>query len=519
MLTNKSIVRSTGIISLGTLCSRLLGFIRDIVIARLFGIYVYAQAFVVAFKIPNLFRDLVGEGATNAAFVPVFSEYTVKHTRQEFWELANVVLNLLLIVVGTITILGIIFSGTLVRLIAPGFVLDPYKLAVTIKLTRTIFPYLLLISLTAYAIGILHSLKHFSIPAFAPCLLNISIIVFALMFGERIKGLATGILVGGFLQLLVQIPVLYQKGFRFQFPKRFRHPAAKAIGLLMVPRLFSSAIYQLNNFLDSIFGSLASIVGEGGVAALYFAYRLILFPIGIFSNALSQAILPTLSIQALEDNYDNLKQTLSFALRVTFLVMIPSSIGLMVLSRPIIAALFGGGRFDLYSIETTANVLFFYSIGLFSYGLTKILQSCFFALKDTWTPAKVSFFALIVNIILNVILMFPLKLNGLALATSISGINTCLILFFILKTRLKDFDLKPILSSFLRILIAGLCMGMVCYSLSKNNIALDVSILDRIINLGIPILAGLISYVIFCFIFRVPEIQELWQWLVKRKRN
>ncbi|MBU3958878.1 MAG: murein biosynthesis integral membrane protein MurJ, partial [Candidatus Omnitrophica bacterium] len=318
MLTNKSIVRSTGIISLGTLCSRLLGFIRDIVIARLFGIYVYAQAFVVAFKIPNLFRDLVGEGATNAAFVPVFSEYTVKHTRQEFWELANVVLNLLLIVVGTITILGIIFSGTLVRLIAPGFVLDPYKLAVTIKLTRTIFPYLLLISLTAYAIGILHSLKHFSIPAFAPCLLNISIIVFALMFGERIKGLATGILVGGFLQLLVQIPVLYQKGFRFQFPKRFRHPAAKAIGLLMVPRLFSSAIYQLNNFLDSIFGSLASIVGEGGVAALYFAYRLILFPIGIFSNALSQAILPTLSIQALEDNYDNLKQTLSFALRVTF---------------------------------------------------------------------------------------------------------------------------------------------------------------------------------------------------------
>ena len=300
---HQAIIKSAGIIGIATFCSRLLGFLRDLVIARLFGVYVYAQAFVIAFRIPNLFRDLVGEGATNAAFVPVFSEYTVKHSKEEFWELANVVLNLLLVIVSAITILGIIFSPLIVRLIAPGFVADPEKLATTIKLNRIIFPYIILVSLAAYAMGILNTLRHFSVPAFAPCLLNISIIVFALLFGEGIKGLATGVLVGGFLQLAIQVPVLYKKGFRLRLFKRFRHPAAKTIGLLMVPRMFSSCLYQLNNFVDSIFGSLGFIVGEGGVAVLYFAYRLIQFPLGIFSASLSQAILPIFSTQALEDSH------------------------------------------------------------------------------------------------------------------------------------------------------------------------------------------------------------------------
>jgi putative peptidoglycan lipid II flippase len=516
MSTNKSIVRSASIIGFATLCSRLLGFIRDIVIARLFGIYVYAQAFVIAFKIPNLFRDFVGEGATNAAFVPVFSEYTIKHSKEEFWELANVVLNFLLVVLTTITILGIIFSPLIVRLIAPGFIADPYKLNVTIKLNRIIFPYILLISLAAYAMSILNSLKHFSVPAFAPCLLNISIIVFALMFGEGIKGLATGILVGGVLQLAVQVPVLYKKGFRLQLFRRFRHPAAKTIGLLMLPRLFSSAIYQLNNFVDSIFGSLASIVGEGGVAALYFAYRLILFPIGIFSNALSQAILPTFSVQAIKNNRDELKHTFSFGLRAIFFVMLPASVGFMVLAQPIIRVLFEHGKFDVYSTRMTADALFFYSIGLFAYGATKILQSCFFALKDTVTPAKVSFVALIVNIILNSILMFPMKLGGLALATSISGTITFLILFLLLRKRIHGFDIEALMLSFIRILLASILMGAVC-GLVSRNIVLGYSFFARLLNLGLAIVSGLASYILFCFILRVKEIQELWRWVAKRK--
>ena len=516
MSTNKSILRSASLIGLATFCSRLLGFIRDVVIARLFGVYVYAQAFVIAFKIPNLFRDLVGEGATNAAFVPVFSEYTVKHTKEEFWELANVVLNLLLIILMSITLLGIIFSPFIVRLIAPGFMVDPYKLQTTIRLNRLIFPYILLISLAAYSMGLLNSLKHFTIPAFAPCLLNISIITFALIFGEGIKGLASGVLVGGVLQLLIQIPVLYKKGFRLQLFRHLRHPAAKTIGVLMLPRLLSSCIYQLNNFVDSIFGSLVFIVGEGGVAVLYFAYRLIQFPLGIFSNALSQAILPTFSTQVLENSYDNLKQTLSFGLRATSFVMLPASVGFMVLSRTIIQAIFEGGRFDAYSTTQTANILFFYSIGLFAYGATKILQSCFFALKDTVTPAKVSFLALIVNIILNFILMFPMKLAGLALATSISGINTCLILFFILRKKLRPFNVKAILSSFVRILVASIFMGAICYLFSEKVFFLGTNMFYRLLNLGLSIIIGIIFYIAFCFIFRVREVEELWRWLAKR---
>ncbi|MFA5096998.1 MAG: murein biosynthesis integral membrane protein MurJ, partial [Candidatus Omnitrophota bacterium] len=318
--TNRSIARSAGVIGLATFISRLLGFLRDVVIARLFGVYIYAQAFVIAFRIPNLFRDMVGEGATNAAFVPVFSEYSRRHTKEDFWELANVVLNLLLVILMAITVLGIIFSPLLVRLIAPGFAADPEKLAATITLNRIIFPYILLVSLSAYAMGVLNSLKHFVVPAFAPCLLNISIIVFALLFGEGIKGLALGVLTGGLLQLAIQIPVLYKKGFRLKLPRTLKHPAAYAMGKLMLPRVASSCIYQLNNFVDSIFGSLAWIVGEGGVAVLYFSYRLVQFPLGVFSNALAQAILPTLSTHALEDSNAGLKHTLSWGLRAVFLV-------------------------------------------------------------------------------------------------------------------------------------------------------------------------------------------------------
>lgn len=512
MSTNKSIAKATGVIGFATLCSRILGFIRDCIIARLFGIYVYAQAFVIAFKIPNLFRDLVGEGAANAAFVPVFSEYALKPKKEEFWEAANVLLNLMLIILMSITILGIVFSPFIVRFIAPGFLSDPQKLEITIKLNRILFPYILLVGLTAYSMSILNSLKRFAIPAFAPCILNISIIIFVLIFGEGIKGLALGVLIGGFLQLAIQIPILYKKGFRFHLVNRLSHPAVKTVGKLMTPRVFSSGIYQLNNFVDSIFGSLGSIVGEGGVAALYFSYRLIQFPLGIFSNALSQAILPAVSIQAVENNYEGLSHTLYWGLRTTFFVMLPASVGLMVLAQPIVSALFGGGKFDFKSVELTAGALFFYCVGLFAYGATKVAQSCFFALKDTVTPTKVAGCALIVNVTLNSILMFPLKLRGLALATSISGVFTFLILFAILKKRLGNFDTKGLLASFARILLASICMGVVCYFVSGKGL-----FLNKFLNLGFSILSSLVFYAIFCFAFRVSEMRDLWRWLIRKK--
>ncbi len=519
MSINKSIARSAGIIGLATLVSRLLGFLRDVVIARLFGVYVYAQAFVIAFKIPNLFRDFLGEGAANAALVPVFSEYAVTRSKEDFWELANIVLNALLVVLMVVTVLGVLCAPVMVRLIAPGFIASPEKLETTVRLTRIIFPYILLVSLAAYAMGLLNSLKHFSVPAFAPCLLNISIIVCALSFGEDIKGLASGVLIGGLLQLGIQVPVLRRKGFRWKAAIRFNHPAVKTIGKLMLPRVLSSSIYQLNNFVDSIFGSLAWIVGEGGVAVLYFSYRLIMFPLGIFSNALSQAILPAFSTQALEDDLSRLKHTLSWGLRSTFFLLVPASVGFMALSATIVTTVFQGGRFDSNSSHLTAYALFFYSIGLFAYGATKILQSCFFSLKDTSTPAKVAAVALVLNVILNSALMFPFKIGGIALATSISGVCTFFLLFAILRKKIGDFKTKEMLFSFLRILAASLCMGAICLFAAQKITFFSSAILYRFLRLGVLLTLGVCSYVVFCFVFRVPELLELWKWLTHRKKN
>ncbi|MFA6130473.1 MAG: murein biosynthesis integral membrane protein MurJ [Candidatus Omnitrophota bacterium] len=504
---NRQVARSATVISLGTLASRILGFIRDVVIARLFGVYLHAQAFVIAFRIPNLFRDFVGEGASNAAIVPVLSEYNLKHSKEDFWELANILLNLLLVTLSVITILGIIFSPLIVRLIAPGFIAFPDKLEETIRLNRIIFPYILLIGLAAYAMAVLNSLKNFTVSAFAPCLLNIAIIICALLLGEGAKGLATGVLLGGMLQLAVQLPVLYKKGFHFKRIFNFKHPGLIQVRRLMLPRLASSSIYQLNNFVDSIFGSLIAIVGDGGVAVLYFSYRLIQFPIGIFSNALSQAILPTFSTQALEQDQDNLKVTLSWGLRVIFFALLPTSAIFMVLAHPLVSTLFGGGRFDFNSSFLTSNALFFYSIGLCAYGGTKILQSCFFALKDTFTPAKIAFLALIMNIVFNAILMFPLKIGGLALATSISGIISFLFLFLSLSKRLSGFGGRKIFYSFLRILAASSCMAAVCF------------LVNRSLNLGWALFCGILSYIVFCFIFGVAELKELIHWLVLKNIN
>jgi len=493
-----SVARSASIISLATLVSRILGFIRDVIIARLFGVYIYAQAFVIAFRIPNLFRDLVAEGASNAAVVPVLSEYSIKR-KNEFWELVNLLLNFLLVILSLITILGIILSPFIVKIIAPGFIASPEKLKATISLNRLIFPYILLVGLSAFAAAVLNSLKNFTVSAFAPCLLNIAIIVCALIFGENVLGLATGVLIGGILQLCIQIPVLYKKGFRPSFKFNFGHPGVVQVKKLMAPRIASSGIYHLNNLVDSVFGSLSAVVGEGGVAVLYFAYRFVQLPIGIFSNAIAQAILPEFSIQALEESHDELKKTLSWALRTVFFVMLPFSVFFMVLAQPMITVFFGGGKFDRLSASLTANALLFYSIGLCAYAGVKIMQCCFFALKDTLTPTKIAGISLVLNITLNALLMFPLKIGGLALANSISGIITFFLLFFILKSRLKGFEERKIMGSFFRITLASIAMAGVCY------------LVYQAMNFFWALFIGGLSYLVFCFVFRVSELKELTQ--------
>lgn len=508
MSTNKSVAFSAGVVGLATLLSRLLGFFRDLVIARLFGVYLYAQAFVVAFRLPNLLRELVAEGAANAAVVPVLSEVKVQRPAAEYWELVNILLNVFFVVLTGLTLLGVAAAPLLVRLMAPGFVVSAQQLELTVRLSRYVFPYILLVGLAAYATGILNSLKHFSVPAFAPCLLNAAIILCALFFGEGIRGLAGGVLIGGVLQLLVQVPVLWAKGFRLRPGHGFFHPRLKEIGRLLLPRLGSFGIYQINNFVDTIFGSLSVLVGAGGVAALYFAYRLVQFPLGVFSTALAQVLLPTLSRQLAGGQSRSLAETLSFGMRVSLLVLFPASAGMLCFSRPLIAALFGGGRFDLYAVDKTAQVLFCYSIGLSAYGLNKILQTAFFSLKDTRTPVKVSAVALGLNIALNTLLIVPLGISGIALATSVSGILSCFLLGRELSRRLGKEMFWSLGISALRISGAAAGMGLA-------GLAVYYRLLPAwgrkaaLANLGVAFLCCGVFYAGLCLLLRVDEMRRL----------
>ncbi|MBM3248231.1 MAG: murein biosynthesis integral membrane protein MurJ [Candidatus Omnitrophica bacterium] len=517
MSINKSIIKSSYVISAGTVFSRILGFFRDIVIAGLLGTTPGAEAFVAAFRIPNLFRDLVGEGAVNSAVVPVFSEYIVKKDKDDFLILANIVFYSSLSILTIITALGIIFSPLIVRLIAPGFLREPSTFSLTVNLTRLMFPYLVFIGLTAYGTGILFSHKSFFAPSFSPALLNISLIVSALFasyfFKEPVYGLAIGVLVGGILQLAFQIPYLHKNGFSFIKITTLAHPGAKAILRLLMPRVFGTAVYQLNIFADTICASLAFIVGQGSIAAIYYANRIIQFPLAVFGLAIASAALPTMSRLAAEQNLDELRNTVSFSLRSIFLIMMPCSVALMVLAGPIIRLLFQRGQFTPYSTVITSSALLFYALGLFAFAGVKISVSCFYSLKDTKTPVKVAACCLILNVLLNIILMFPLKVAGLALASSISAVVNFCVLSYILQRRIGRYIQENFVYYFAKLAFVSLIMGVAIYLLWFRFLVF----FNMPLRFITVILSGIVVFVLGCIAFKIKEIKDLIGWFLKKQ--
>ena len=510
-MSKKSLIKSTGVIGFATAISRILGFVRDIVIAGFFGTAIYAQAFVVAFRIPNLLRDLIGEGATNAAFVPVLTEELTKKGREEFFRLAQVILNVLFIVLLILTVIGVLASPLIVKLIAPGFSVDKEKFDVTVKLTQILFPFLLLVGLWAYAMGVLNTLGKFGAPAFGPCVLNLSMIFCAMWFGENVFGLASGVLAGGALQLFIQFPSLYASGWRPRLTMEFSHPQAKRTGILLIPRALGACVYQVNVFISTILASLSGIVGEGAVAALYYANRVWQLPLAIFGIALAQAALPTMSRHVAMNDIGKLKEMLSFSLKVLFFILIPASVGIMVLSTPITKVLFERGAFTSYSTCITSNALFFYAIGLVACGGIKVLVSAFYSLQDTMTPVKTAAISLVLNILLNIVLMWPLKIGGLALATSLSAICNFVILYILLERRLGDFGTKAIFASFFKVLLASVIMGL---ALKFIMIAFPKF---SFIILFIAILFGMILFIMTSYLLKIEEMKDFLVWILKKK--
>ncbi len=512
-MSKKSLIRSTGVISAATVVSRVLGFVRDIVLAGLFGTSIGAQAFVVAFRIPNSLRDLVGEGAANAAIVPVLSEYKALKDEKEFLHVSRVLFNISFVILSVLAVLGVIFSPLIVRILAPGFMSEPEKFALTVKLNRAIFPYLILVGLTAYSMGVLNSLKRFAAPAFGPALMNIAMIAAALWLCPKIgvMGLAIGVLAGGVFQLLLNIPYMYKEGVSLSFRDGLRHAAVGRIGRLLVPRALGSAVYQINIFVDMILASLAWIVGAGGVAALYYANRLLQFPLAIFGLALAQAALPKMSQEFAANDIDKLKDTLSFSLRMVILIMVPASFGLAMLGAPIIKILFERGQFTAYSTSITQSALFFYSFGLLAYGGIKLLVTAFYAMHDTMTPVRTACAAVIVNVLLSIILMWPLKLGGLALATSISATINMLALYKVLRRKIGDFGTSAIIDSFLRVLLASIVMGAALKIVSLVFPAASCA------GLLVSIAAAIATFFTAAYICNVKEVRSIPAWIIKRR--
>lgn len=521
---SETTTRSAGKIAIATLISRVLGLIRDMVKAYLFGTSIAADAFTVAFRIPSMLRQLLGEGALSAAFVPTYTEYLTTRTPRESWQLLNVVFSLLAGLLLVIVGVGIFLSPQIVQLMVAGFEQIPGKLTLTISLTRILFPYIFFVSLAALVMGILNSHRQFFIPALAPVMLNLSLIIsaftFCPLFGEtpekQIFGFAIGALIGGLGQLAIQLPPLIRLGFRFRPSFNWRHPGLIRILKLMAPGLFGIAIYEINLLADTF---LASLLPTGSVASLEYGNRLVQLPLGAFATAIGTAILPSLSVHAAQENTQKLKETFSHALRLILLILIPATIGLIILADPIIRLLLQRGVFNITrSLPMTVGALTFYALGLCSYGMIKGVVPVFYAMKDTKTPVKVAAVAMTSNIVLNLILMQILELRGLALATALSATLNVSLLLFILRRRIGTFDELKILRSALKTTLATGIMGGVCWlSLSTCLHFWGTGVLwARVLNLFIPLILSIGVFFGFARLLRHSELDEIVGILVRR---
>ena len=458
MKTN--LIRSSGIFAGNTFLSRILGFARDMLIGALFGVSAGTDAFYVAFKIPNFMRRLFAEGAFSQSFVPILSEYETQKTSSEIKQFINAMFGVLAGVLLVVTVLAMLLSPWLVHVFAPGFKADTHQFHLAAEMLRITFPYLFFISLTAFAAAILNTHQVFGPPAFTPVLLNISLIAFALLgahhFHAPVMALAWGVFVAGVVQLLFQIPFLL-KVKRMPRPTfSLQDPGVRRVLTLMLPALFGVSVSQINLLMDTVFASFLSV---GSVSWLYYSSRLMNFPLGVFGVAIATVILPTLSKQHATQDDARYAATLDWAIRSILLISLPATLGLLILSGPLLSTLFHYGHFQLNDVLMSQASLITFAVGVPAFMLVKVLVSGFYSKQNMKTPVKIGAIAMISNILLNAMLMGPLAHAGLALATSISAVLNAGLLFYVLR-RDNIYQAQPGWNVFiLRLMFANFVMG------------------------------------------------------------
>lgn len=505
----RGLLRATSVVSSMTLVSRILGLARDIVFARFFGAGIVMDAFVIANRIPNMLRRFFAEGAFSQGFVPVMARYREQHQHQDARQFVDAVAGTLGLILFGITLVGVVAAPLLVLIVAPGFVGEDGRFDLATTMLRFTFPYLLFVSLTAFAGGVLNTYGRFAVPAFTPVILNIVLIAFAMwlspLLDEPGMALAYGVFVAGVIQLLFQIPFL-SKIDAIPRPRwRPQHDGVKRVVKLMLPAIFGSSVAQINVLLGGI---IASLLGPGKVSLLYYSDRLMEFPLGMFGIALATVTLPHLSRQAANKSMRDFSNTLDWSMKLVVLIAVPASIGLIMLAEPLMATIYYGGVFDETHVELAAVSLQTFAVGLIGFSFVKILAPAYFAREDTRTPVKVGLIALVVNFSLSVIFAYYLtKIGfaashaGLALAISIAALLNAWLLYRGLYRgnviqHAKDWS--PMLVQFL---VANVAMAMCLYFMQRPlEWWLDASVLQRSIWLGIVVIAAAAVYFLALFV-------------------
>jgi putative peptidoglycan lipid II flippase len=521
--------KAAGIVGLAVLCSRILGLAREQIFAALFGGGLLMDAFTIAFRIPNLLRDLFAEGALSTSFITIFTRTIATDGDRAAWRLANKVATMTVIVLSSITILGIVTAPWLVHLLAPGFV--GAKAELTITLTRIMYPFILLVSLAALVMGMLNAKEVFGLPAMASSFFNLGSIVSGVAlgywldpsFGPRaLMGSAIGTLIGGSLQLGVQLPGLRRIGYKVRPDFQWRDKGVKAILRQMGPSVIAASTVQVNVLINSIF---ASELGNGPTFWLAIAFRLMQLPLGIFGVALGTVALPLLARMAATGNMASFRSELSKGMRLALLMTIPSTIGLIVLAEPIMSVLYQHHRFTAYEAAQAAAALQFYALGLSSYAALKVLVNAFYALDRRKTPMFVSFSAVVLNLLLN--WFFTVQLGwghkGLALSTACIATSNFLLLYFLMRQQLKQLETRTMLALLAKLTIAGGVLGGVCW-LGSHYLLADwptQAFVPKCVYLFATIAIAGVAFVVVASALKIPELNDIiaaFQRRLRRKR-
>lgn len=511
------VIRAAGVVGSFTLLSRGLGMLRDIIIAFHFGTSLWASAFFVAFTIPNLFRRLFGEGALSAAFIPVFIETRTKHGDQSAWDMAAKVVTMTAALLSAIAVIGVLFFSVCTRL--PCF---SEEWTTTFDLSRIMFPYVLFICLAALSMAVLNSFKHFATSAFAPCLLNLILILLMLVIfpwvgndvSTRARVLAWGVLFAGMAQLAIQLPALKRFGCPFRFSSRWNDPKVRQMLILMGPAALGMAVTQFNVLIDRF---LALWIGEWAPAALFYSERWVYLPLGVIATAMSTVLLPTFSTQAAEGNAETMSETITDSLRHLAFIMTPAALGLLVLAPFLLQTTmeWSGGKFDEQSTLLTARALAFYAPGLLLFSASKVFVPAFYAMKDTKTPVRIGFFTIFLNLIMNIVFILTLpefwKHAGMAFSTVLAAGINAFILGALLHRKIPDIQWSSVIRKLIRSLLFSGIMAVAAWLTAHAMLPILENIVPakfaQIGSLGLAVIVGAVVY--FSLAFRSPELREI----------